>query len=73
MAIPLGLLSGYVFAGVLVAAFNTELYRFPLVVSVAHVRLCGVLPCSSRPRSSGLAVRRQLDHLDLVAVLKTRE
>ena len=33
LAIPVGMLLGYVFAGLLVAAFNTELYRFPLVVS----------------------------------------
>ncbi|MET0214872.1 MAG: FtsX-like permease family protein [Vicinamibacterales bacterium] len=33
MASPIGLMMGYLFAGLLVAAFNTELYRFPLVVS----------------------------------------
>ena len=41
MAIPIGMLLGYVFAGLLVAAFNTELYRFPLVVTPADVRLRG--------------------------------
>jgi putative ABC transport system permease protein len=72
VAIPVGLLLGYGFAGLLVAAFNTELYRFPLVVSTrtyayaaTAVMIAAVL--------SGLAVRRRLDHLDLVAVLKTRE
>jgi putative ABC transport system permease protein len=72
VAIPIGLLLGYGFAGLLVAAFNTELYRFPLVVSTrtyayaaTAVMIASVL--------SGLAVRRRLDHLDLVAVLKTRE
>ena len=72
MAIPVGLLLGYIFAGLLVAAFNTELYRFPLVVSsrtfafaAASVLVAATL--------SGLAVRRRLDHLDLVEVLKTRE
>lgn len=72
MAIPVGMLMGYIFAGALVAAFNTELYRFPLVVSprtfayaASSVLVAAVL--------SGLAVRRRLDHLDLVAVLKTRE
>jgi putative ABC transport system permease protein len=71
-AIPIDMLAGYVFAGLLVAAFNTELYRFPLVVTTgtfafaaASVVVAAVL--------SGLAVRRRLDHLDLVAVLKTRE
>jgi putative ABC transport system permease protein len=72
MAIPIGLILGYVFAGLLVAAFNTELYRFPLVVSsrtYAYAASSVVLAAAL----SGLAVRRRLDHLDLVAVLKTRE
>jgi putative ABC transport system permease protein len=72
MAIPIGLILGYLFAGLLVAAFNTELYRFPLVVSsrtYAYAASSVVLAAAL----SGLAVRRRLDHLDLVAVLKTRE
>ena len=72
VAIPVGLLVGYLCAAALVAAFNTELYRFPLVVTsrtfafaAASVIVAATL--------SGLAVRRRLDHLDLVGVLKTRE
>jgi putative ABC transport system permease protein len=72
LAIPVGMVMGYLFAGILVTAFSTELYRFPLVVSprtfayaASAVLVAAVL--------SGLAVRRRLDHLDLVAVLKTRE
>jgi putative ABC transport system permease protein len=71
-AIPLGMLAGYLGAGLLVTTLDTELFRFPLVVtaktfalSAASVVVAAVL--------SGLAVRRRLDHLDLVAVLKTRE
>ena len=72
MAIPIGMLMGYIFAGLLVAAFNTELYRFPLVVSARTFGYAAsaVLVAATL---SGLAVRRRLDHLDLVAVLKTRE
>ena len=72
MAIPLGMLLGYLCAGLLVAAFNTELYRFPLVVSprTFAYAACSVLVAAA---VSGFAVRRRLDHLDLVAVLKTRE
>ena len=72
LAIPIGLLLGYTFAGLLVAAFNTELYRFPLVVSTrtfAYAATAVIVAATL----SGLAVRRRLDHLDLVAVLKTRE
>jgi putative ABC transport system permease protein len=72
LAIPVGLLLGYSFAGALVAAFNTELYRFPLVISTRTYAYAAsaVLVAAAL---SGLAVRRRLDHLDLVAVLKTRE
>ena len=72
MAIPAGLIAGYACAGLLVTAFDTELYRFPLVVSTRTFAYatCSVLVAATL---SGLAVRRQLDHLDLVAVLKTRE
>ncbi|HSC29064.1 MAG TPA: FtsX-like permease family protein, partial [Vicinamibacterales bacterium] len=72
MAIPVGLLLGYAFAGLLVAAVNTELYRFPLVVSTrTHAYAATAVLVAAT--LSGLAVRRRLDHLDLVAVLKTRE
>ena len=72
LAIPLGLLLGYTFAGILVAAFNTELYRFPLVIS-ARTYAYAASAVLIAAALSGFAVRRQLDHLDLVAVLKTRE
>jgi putative ABC transport system permease protein len=72
LAIPLGLLLGYIFAGALVAAFNTELYRFPLVVSTRTFAYAATAVMVAATLS-GLAVRRRLDHLDLVAVLKTRE
>jgi putative ABC transport system permease protein len=72
MAIPIGMILGYGFAGALVAAFNTELYRFPLAVSSRTFAFAAsaVLVAAAL---SGFAVRRRLDHLDLVAVLKTRE
>jgi putative ABC transport system permease protein len=72
LAIPIGLALGYAAAGLLVAAFNTELYRFPLVVSVrTHAYAASAVLVAAA--LSGLAVRRRLDHLDLVAVLKTKE
>jgi len=72
VAVPLGLILGYLSAGLLIAAFNTELYRFPLVVTTRTFAFAAsaVLVAAAL---SGLAVRRRLDHLDLVAVLKTRE
>jgi putative ABC transport system permease protein len=72
LAIPLGLVLGYLFAGALVAAFNTELYRFPLVITPRTYAYAATAVLVAATLS-GLAVRSRLDHLDLVAVLKTRE
>ena len=71
-AIPVGLLLGYGLAAWTVAAFDTELYRFPLVVTRRTLALAAVTVLVAAILS-GLAVRRKLDRLDLVAVLKTRE
>jgi putative ABC transport system permease protein len=71
-AIPVGLLLGYGLAALAVEGLQTETQRFPLVVGPATygtavlVTLVGTL-------LSALVVRRRLDRLDLVAVLKSRE
>jgi putative ABC transport system permease protein len=72
VAIPLGLAMGYGMAGLLVVAFNTELYRFPFVVSARTYAYAAIVVIVATVLSS-LAVRRRLDHLDLIAVLKTPE
>jgi putative ABC transport system permease protein len=72
VGIPVGLLVGYVFAGALIAAFNTELYRFPLVVSSRTFAYASTAVLVAAGISA-LVVRRRLDRLDLVAVLKSRE
>jgi putative ABC transport system permease protein len=71
-AIPAGLVLGYLFAAGLVLAFDTELYRFPLVVSL-RTYMFAAIAVAIATAISGFAVRRRLDTLDLVAVLKTRE
>ncbi len=72
LALPLGCLLGYLVAASMNQAFQTELYRLPLVIeratygfSVGVVVLAAFL--------SSVIVRRRIDRLDLVAVLKTRE
>lgn len=71
-AIPLGLVIGYGLAAFMVAAFDTELYRFPLVISSRTYATAAVVVALAAT-FSGLIVRRRLDHLDLVSVLKARE
>jgi putative ABC transport system permease protein len=71
-AIPLGLGIGYLYAAWATLGLDTEVYRIPLVVSR---QTCGfaVSVVLAGAAVSGLIVRRKLDHLDLVSVLKTRE
>ena len=72
VAVPFGLVLGYGLSALVVQAFNTELFRIPLVVSA---RTFGFAAATTIVAAmiSGLVVRRRLDRLDLVAVLKTRE
>jgi putative ABC transport system permease protein len=51
---------------------DSEVYRFPLYVSRRAVAL-SFLGIIGATVFSGLVVRRKLDQLDLVAVLKIRE
>jgi putative ABC transport system permease protein len=71
-AIPLGLVLGYGLAALLSLLYNTELYRFPLIVTRASYAFAVVVIVIAA-LVSGWMVRRQCDRLDLVAVLKTRE
>jgi putative ABC transport system permease protein len=72
LAIPLGCWLGYLMAAAVVSGIDAELYRFPLLITPrtyayasAVVLVVGIVTM--------LVVRRKLDHLDLVEVLKTRE
>lgn len=72
LALPLGLLIGGGLAQLVVMAYDNELYRFPLVIGVRTI-VVSMLTVIVAAVVSGLVVRRKLDRLDLVAVLKTRE
>jgi putative ABC transport system permease protein len=71
-ALPMGALIGYGLGQLILTAFNNEIYRLSFVVfpsTVAWACLTVVIATIA----SSLVVRRRLDHLDLVAVLKTPE
>jgi putative ABC transport system permease protein len=72
VALPFGWVMGYGFAWGLTSLVDQEVFRFPLVVerSTYGVATSVVLLAST---ISGLLVRRSLDHLDLIAVLKSRD
>lgn len=71
-ALPLGCLAGRLLAGLIVRGFETELYRVPLVIdqsTYGWAMVIGVLATAA----SAFLVRRRVDRLDLISVLKTRE
>ena len=72
LSLPLVFVLGYGLASYALNSFNSELYRFPLVFSRQSFAIAG-LTVVVASLVSGLAVRRKLDQLDLIAVLKTRE
>jgi putative ABC transport system permease protein len=71
-ALPVGGLLGYGLATWIAQALDSEVYRFPLVVSRAAMAWA-FLTVIAATLISALIVRRRLDTLDLVAVLKIRE
>ncbi len=72
LAQPLGWLIGYGFALAMVKGFTSELYRVPLVVGREVYAYASVVVIAAAI-VSGLVVRRRIDTLDMIAVLKTRE
>ncbi|MBI3047629.1 MAG: ABC transporter permease [Acidobacteria bacterium] len=71
-ALPLGALIGELFGELIIAAFSNEIYRLSFVAEPATIAWSWLI-VSAAAAVSGLLVRRRLDHLDLVAVLKTQE
>lgn len=72
LALPIGMVMGYWFAAALVYFMDQEVFRFPLVIGRHTYGLaCAVVIVASV--ISALLVRRSLDKLDLIAVLKSRD
>ena len=71
-ALPLGLLFGRGLCGYIAKAVESDLFRVPVVLESSTYAL-GAMVVLVSASISGLIVRHQLDHLDLVAVLKTKE
>jgi putative ABC transport system permease protein len=71
-ALPLGWLIGYGFGWLLIQSFSSDLYRAPFTIATATYSKAALVVLLAAAVSA-LVVRRRIDHLDLVAVLKTRE
>lgn len=72
IALPAGCAMGYGLSALMLGAFKTELYRIPLALEVDTFGW-SVLIGGTATIVSAFIVRRRLDRLDLIAVLKTRE
>jgi len=71
-AVPLGLVLGHAFVVVTTWGYDTELFRVPAVVRPRTYALAAATVLAAA-LAAGAAVRRLLDRLDLVAVLKARD
>ena len=72
LALPIGAAIGYVLGELIMTGFTNEVYRLSFVVRPATIAWAW-LTVIVATILSGLLVRRRLDRLDLVAVLKTPE
>jgi putative ABC transport system permease protein len=72
IALPLGCLLGYGLSALMARAFDTELFRVPLVIEPSTYGLSMLIVIAAAGASAAL-VRRRIDRLDLIQVLKTRE
>jgi putative ABC transport system permease protein len=72
LALPLGMVMGYGMAALAVVALKTETQSFPLVIEPSTYSFAAVV-VTAAATVTGLIVRRRVDRLDLVEVLKSRE
>lgn len=72
LAIPVGLVFGNWFSTLMMSQADPEMYRFTVVIS-ERTYLFAVAVTMLSALISGLILRRKIDRLDLIGVLKTRE
>lgn len=72
IAIPLGWVIGYAFGWLLIQAFSSDLYRVPFAIERATYAKASLVVLAATAVSA-LLVRRRINRLDLIAVLKTRD
>ena len=69
---PVGWLLGYVFAAVVTESFASDLFRIPFIIKPETFAISSLVVMSVAALTV-FAVRRRVDGLDMVRVLKTRE
>jgi len=69
---PLGWIVGYLLSWSVVPGFENDIFRIPLIIKIATYALASLI-VTGAALFSALIVRRRVDRLDLIRVLKTRE
>ena len=72
IAVPLGWVIGYGFGWLLIQAFSSDLYRVPFTIERATYAKASLVVIAAT-LASALIVRRRVNRLDLISVLKTRD
>ena len=72
IALPIGFLLGHALAAFILDLISSEEFRIPLVVDGGTYALAGSVMLAAG-LASALIVRRRIDQLDLIGVLKTRD
>jgi putative ABC transport system permease protein len=72
VALPVGFLIGRLLCEAIASRYQWELFRMPVVLSLRS-HAFAIVVIGAAALASAAIVRRRLDRLDLVAVLKTRE
>lgn len=72
VAVPVGWLVGYGFCSLMAEGFSTEVVTIPVVVTRRTYAVAALIVILTA-LASVLAVRRRLDHIDIVSALKQKE
>jgi putative ABC transport system permease protein len=72
VALPLGMLLGWVLTHSIVGLIRSDQFMFPVVIQ-ARTYAWAAIAVVAAGTASALVVRRRIDRLDMVAALKTRE
>ncbi len=72
LALPLGMVSGYLLASSLMATVDPEQFRFPILVSPVTYAFASLVVLGSAI-ATAIVVRVKLDRIDIVSALKARD
>jgi putative ABC transport system permease protein len=72
LAQPLCWALGYAFGWLVIESFSSDIYRAPFIISSSTYAIASLVVIASAA-AAGFIVRRRIDRLDLIEVLKTRD